>query len=182
MKKIILYIEILTAVIAVLARINANYVPSGIGQVLLIAFALMWYFIVMSKPKPVDNSQAISYLCKKIGGLAMSISAVGIMFRLQHYPGAGVMLMVGCMTCIITLLLTLLSSSKNPTETRRDEYSKNDEYTKDKEEGADEAGKSFLQKLRSLQYSNTEMAVRYGITAAVAAFYWYNPVVVLEVY
>lgn len=181
MKKIILYIEILTAVIAVLARINANYVPSGIGQVLLIAFALMWYFIVMSKPKPVDNSQAISYLCKKIGGLAMSISTVGIVFRLQHYPGAGVMLMVGGMTCIITLLLTLLSSSKNLTETRRDEYSKNDEYAKDKED-ADEAGKSFLQKLRSLQYSNTEMAVRYGITAAVAAIYWYNPVVVLEVY
>ena len=181
MKKIILYIEILTAVIAVLARINANYVPSGIGQVLLIAFALMWYFIVMSKPKPVDNSQVISYLCKKIGGLAMSISTVGIVFRLQHYPGAGVMLMVGGMTCIITLLLTLLSSSKNPTETRRDEYSKNNEYAKDKED-ADEAGKSFLQKLRSLQYSNTEMAVRYGITAAVAAIYWYNPVVVLEVY
>ena len=181
MKKIILYIEILTAVIAVLARINANYVPSGIGQVLLIAFALMWYFIVMSKPKPEDNSQVISYLCKKIGGLAMSISAVGIMFRLQHYPGAGVMLMVGGMTCIVTLMLTLLSSSKKPTETRRDEYSKNDEYTKDKED-ADEAGKSFLQKLRSLQYSNTEMAVRYGITAAVAAIYWYNPVVVLEVY
>jgi hypothetical protein len=43
-----------------------------------------------------------------------SVTIVGILFRIGHWPGYDVMTTLGCATLIISLLVILLNKSKKP--------------------------------------------------------------------
>jgi hypothetical protein len=87
--------------------------PGG-GVVIVFAFSLlaMLYFpggFYFFSDKKIKNSNLALSI---ISGMFLSITLVGILFKIQYWPGANVNLKVGCITAPILLAVIIFMKSK----------------------------------------------------------------------
>ncbi len=83
---------------------------SGIGGTILVLSSgclAIIYFLQAYRSIPENNSGLSRFLYKLIF-LASSISVLGILFRLQHYPAPGNMLLIGCFAIFAALIFALV--------------------------------------------------------------------------
>ena len=75
------------------------------------ALAVLYFFSAFSVSDD-KNAGRIELLINKLLSLSLSITTMGILFRLQHWPGFSNMIIIGCVTLIILLPIILIIESK----------------------------------------------------------------------
>jgi hypothetical protein len=96
----------LTSFIGLILRIlNISY--GGIILVISLSSLAIIYFLLAYKSSSSDSSGLYKFIYKLIYW-AISISVLGILFRLQHYPNSNNMLIIGCVTVLFALIISIL--------------------------------------------------------------------------
>ena len=163
MKKNLLYFEILTAVIAV----ATVFWKSDLGiaaVVILLGGALLYYLLSMAQKKNFDAKRhPILRFMTALSFLSLSILAVGIVFTIQHYPGARMMVFVSMVSGVPAFIYYVIRILKH-----RDEEVSLSEDSEELEEKP-----NFLSRFKKIKYSDLEMAVRMGLAALLQIKYMF---------
>ena len=78
-----------------------------LGAIALIAFFIIYLFKGI-KPLSTDIEKACGYA----GGITMCLILLGFLFKIQHWPGAGVLILVSMCTLLVTSILLVIDSIK----------------------------------------------------------------------
>ena len=118
MKTKILYLEIIAAAVAVIGAIfyapdSSFKIPSIVNTMVLLVYSLVCFFISMVRVNSTTPKDQIDNFFHKLTWLVFSIMSMGILFRIQHYPGAGVMLMVSGLPGVAILFYHLFNINKD---------------------------------------------------------------------
>lgn len=104
-QKIFLPLEI-SAIVLISLRFFMDeevIVMTSMGYILLAAL----YFISAYFEAPQGLTR-LAMFSKRILGIALSISVVGVYFAFMHLPGARMLLMIGVTTTVLSLIITLV--------------------------------------------------------------------------
>lgn len=87
-----------------------------VGIFLIGAFGVLSMIYILSAYVIIDDPEAgaMEILTSKVIAYASAVSTVGIMFSIQHWPGAAVNLLGGTISLVIALIMILASRSKKP--------------------------------------------------------------------
>lgn len=116
MKGKFLYLELIAAATAIIGAYyyNNNNTPIKIlYMVVLLTYSAICYFAAITKVNVTNKKEVIDAHVHTISWMSLSIMAVGILFQIQHYPGANVMQTVGGLTGLATLLYHLFNINKD---------------------------------------------------------------------
>ena len=80
-----------------------NQITTGVGFILL---AALYFFTAYFSPQP--GMTRFASFSKKILGVALSVSVIGIYFTFMHLPGAQTMLTIGVTSIIISMIFLLI--------------------------------------------------------------------------
>lgn len=174
MKSKFLYLEIIAAAVAVVGAIFANkpMLPSALNMVVLLTYALGCYLISIAIHKNNPAYNKIELFIHKLSWMGLSIMAVGILFKIQHYPGANTMLMVGFVTGIIPFIYHLVNIGKDKEP--KDDSTITPPPFNQQDNGQDTTPKLFINKLLGdAKYNHTEMLIRLGLALLIVAKLWF---------
>jgi FtsH-binding integral membrane protein len=99
--------------IVLLIRITGNF-PVGVFLVLILSILATLYVLKAYSVSDDSNAGGIERFIDKLASLSLSVSMIGILFRFQHYPGYGPMLLMGSTTLVVVFLVILFLQSKKP--------------------------------------------------------------------
>jgi len=77
----------------------------------LSALGLTYFFLSFKLPES-DNPEAILIFANTLSGYSLSVSVIGILFKLMNFPGFDIMLLVGSITLILILPTIIYMKSK----------------------------------------------------------------------
>ncbi len=78
-----------------------------IGAVALIAFFIIYLFMGI-KPLSTDLEKACGYA----GGIAMCLTLLGFLWKIQHWPGANILILLSLCALLVTCILLIIDSIK----------------------------------------------------------------------
>lgn len=183
MKGKFLYLELIAAAIAIIGTFyNNNSAPIKIlYMVVLLTYSLVCYFAAITKVNVTNKKEVIDAHVHTISWMSLSIMAVGILFQIQHYPGANVMQTVGGLTGLATLLYHIFNinndSSKDPSTTPPVYYNPQesdslvDKYKTNRNNK--EITKILYKFFGDMRYTHLELVVRLSIALATTAILYY---------
>jgi len=90
--------------------------PGGSMMLIMSLGTLSMYYFMLVQRMPgsteTEETDVVTALLVKIIGFALSIAAIGIMFKMQSYPGASLILYVGVGSLALLGILTMLKYNK----------------------------------------------------------------------
>jgi hypothetical protein len=99
--------------IVLLIRITGNF-PVGVFMVLILSILATLYLLKAYSVSDDSNAGGIERFIDKLASLSLSVSMIGILFRLQHYPGSDQMLLMGSTILVVAFFAILFLQSKKP--------------------------------------------------------------------
>jgi hypothetical protein len=97
-------------VFALIVGLIIKIFGSGIGGTILVLSSgcLAIIYFLQAQTSITSNNSGLSRFIYKLIFLASSVSVLGILFRLQHYPASGNLILIGCLAIIAALIFALL--------------------------------------------------------------------------
>lgn len=175
MKTKILYFEIIAGAIALAStRVFGigDTLPMVVYTLVMLAYSMLCFLISMTKFNASTQKEKIDNFVHRMSWLALSVLAVGILYRVQHYPGAGVMNLAGEIAGALALIYHLFNITNDK---KNDKAITSPLYDPNGSRGvinipckANKSINSFLFKYFGEKYSHLEMSVRLAIAIAIA--------------
>lgn len=109
------YESIITLIFAVLLilKMNTNLALGIFITLSLNSLAILYFFNAFSTPEN-ENAGGIERFVNKLVSFSSSVAIIGILFKIEHWPGHDIMIMLGCTTLLILLPVISIIKSKKP--------------------------------------------------------------------
>ena len=78
----------------------------------LFALGLTYFLLSFALPES-DKPEAMIIFANTLSGYSLSVSLIGILFKLMNFPGSDIMLLIGSITLILILPTIIYMKSKN---------------------------------------------------------------------
>lgn len=75
----------------------------------LAALSVLYFFLASKSDNPATNSAPLSV--QKFGFYSCSVGAIALLYKLQHWPGAGQFMTIGGLAVLLALILSLAKES-----------------------------------------------------------------------
>jgi hypothetical protein len=106
-------IIVLVFLTGLVLRLTTDLKVSALIILSLNTLATLYFFSAFSVPKD-ENANGLEIFINKLASFSSSVAIIGILFRLQHWPGYNNMIILGCITLIILIPVILIIKSKKP--------------------------------------------------------------------
>ena len=99
--------------VILLLHISSDFQVGVFMTITLSTLAVLYFFKAYSMSDD-DNAGGLERFIDKLASLSLSVCLIGIMFRLENWPGYDKMLLIGSSTLVIILPIILVMQSKKP--------------------------------------------------------------------
>ncbi len=91
----------------------------GAGIMLVISLSCLSMMSLLRTAIPIGTKSKLSKIANTVGSLGGSVAFVGLLFKIQHYPGASVMMMNGIILLSAAFIVSFINADKSALLTDR---------------------------------------------------------------